>query len=250
MNSLVFVSETQNIFQRLIEAAIPIGKYKLHWLELIGVLIGVASAYFGMKRRVWAWPVGIVANVMLFFVYIGAAFGDDSRVPLIGQSSRQVFFIVTSLYGWWRWSQHQKAKGDKDAPAITPRWMTRTELLALVGAWLIGTVLAHQAFVAIWELSPDPYWTPQWWFSWCDAWIFVGSMVATYSMARGWNEFWLAWIAVDLVGVPFGFATGYVPTAVMYTFYGMFVIYGFTQWVKATRATAATQDGALVGAGR
>src|SRR6478735_5444551 len=57
----------------------------------------------------------------------------------------------------------------------------------------------------------------------------------TYAMARGWNEFWLAWIGVDLVGVPFAFATDYVPTAVLYTFYGLFVLYGFTQWVKVTR---------------
>jgi nicotinamide mononucleotide transporter len=54
-------------------------------------------------------------------------------------------------------------------------------------------------------------------------------------MARGWNEFWLAWIGVDLIGVPLGFATGYVPTSVMYIFYGLFVLYGFSQWVKVTR---------------
>ncbi|MGL5910486.1 MAG: nicotinamide mononucleotide transporter family protein, partial [Phycicoccus sp.] len=92
-----------------------------------------------------------------------------------------------------------------------------------------------QVFVALWNLSPNPFWTPQWWFYWCDAWIFVGSVVATYAMARGWNEFWLAWIGVDLVGVPLGFATGYVPTAVMYIFYGAFVVYGFTRWVAVTR---------------
>ena len=113
--------------------------------------------------------------------------------------------------------------------------MVQRERVIMIVGWLIGTVIVHQAFVALWELSPNPFFTPQWWFYWCDAWIFVGSIAATYAMARGWNEFWLAWIAVDLVGVPLGFATGYVPTAVMYTFYGMFVIYGFTQWVKVTR---------------
>jgi nicotinamide mononucleotide transporter len=229
-----------NIFQQLIDAAIPIGQYQLHWLELIGVLIGVVSAWFGMKRRVWAWPVGILANVMLFFVYIGAAFGADSRVPLFGQSSRQVFFIAVSLYGWVRWSQHQRQAGGADAPAVVPRWATSRERVAVVVFWLAGTVVVHQIFVALWNLAPNPYWTPAWWFYWCDAWIFVGSMVATYAMARGWNEFWLAWIGVDLVGVPLGFATGYVPTAVMYVFYGLFVLYGFSQWVKATREERPT----------
>ena len=241
MNTLVAATDaSQNFFQQLIDAAIPIGSYQLHWLELIGVTIGVASAWLGMKRLVWAWPVGIVANIMLFFVYVGAAFGADQRIPLYGQSGRQVFFIIVSIYGWARWAQHRRAIGAQiDAPAIVPRWMTQRERLLLVAGWLVGTVIVHQAFVALWELSPNPFFTPQWWFYWCDAWIFVGSIAATYAMARGWNEFWLAWIAVDLVGVPLGFATGYVPTAVMYTFYGLFVLYGFSQWVKVTRAESA-----------
>ncbi len=246
-----------NFFQQLIDAAIPIGSYQLHWLELIGVLIGVVSAWYGMKRKVWAWPIGIIANVMLFFVYIGAAFGADSRVPLYGQSGRQVFLFATSAYGWWRWNQSRQARlasgAGADAPAITPRWATARERLLVGAFWIVGTIIAHQVFVYLTNLAPNPYWTPQWWYFWCDAWIFVGSMVATYAMARGWNEFWLAWIAVDLVGVPMGFATGYVPTAVMYTFYGFFVIYGFTQWVKVTRAergsgTAAAPDKASASA--
>jgi nicotinamide mononucleotide transporter len=225
-----------NVFQQLIDAAIPIGPYQLHWLELIGVLIGVASAYLGMKRWVWAWPVGIIANVMLFFVYLGALFAADERIPLFGQAGRQVFFIVTSIYGWWRWNQLRRARGAESAePAITPRWATLKERGLMVGVWLVGTVVVHQVFVALWNAAPNPYWQPAWWFYWADAWIFVGSIIATYAMARGWNEFWLAWIGVDLIGVPLGFATGYVPTSVMYIFYGLFVLYGFSQWVKVTR---------------
>jgi len=237
MQTLAFANDTKNVFQQAIDAAIPIGPYQLHWIELIAVLIGVGSAWFGMKRRVWAWPVGIVANVMLFFVYLGAVFGADSRIPLFGQAGRQVFFILTSIYGWWRWTQVRNAShaDDTSGAAITPRWATSRERLALIGFWLLGTVVVHQAFVWLWGLAPNPFWTPEWWFFWCDSWIFVGSIVATYAMARGWNEFWLAWIGVDLVGVPFGFATGYVPTAVLYSFYGLFVLYGFTQWVKASR---------------
>ena len=178
--------------------------------------------------------MGILANIMLFFVYVGAAFGADQRVPLYGQSGRQIFFIIVSAFGWWRWSQLKKRRG-AGAPAITPRWASARERLGIVAFWLIATVVVHEVFVWLWDLSPNPFWTPQWWFYWCDAWIFVGSIVATYAMARGWNEFWLAWIGVDLIGVPLGFATGYVPTAVMYIFYGLFVIYGFTQWVKASR---------------
>ncbi len=233
-----------NIFQQLIGATFPVAGYEMHWLELIGILIGAASAYLGMKRWVWAWPVGITANIMLFFVYLGALFGADQRIPLFGQAGRQIFFIATSIYGWWRWNESRRQRGvDNAAPAITPRWATTRERLAMVAGWLLGTVLVHQVFLALWNLAPNPYWTPAWWFYWCDAWIFVGSVIATYAMARGWNEFWLAWIAVDLIGVPLGFATGYVPTAVLYIGYGIFVLYGFSQWVKATREERGAERG-------
>lgn len=231
----------QDVFQRIIAAGTTIGSYEIHYLEVLGILIGIASAYLGMKRWVWAWPVGISANIMLFAVYLGALFGADERIPLFGQAGRQVFFIVTSIYGWWRWTEMRRRRGEQavaadDGAAIVPRWATTRERLGILAVWAGGTVVAHEVFVRLWEASPNPYWDPQWWYFWSDAWIFVGSMLATYMMARGWNEFWLAWIGVDLVGVPLGFATGYVPTAVMYIFYGAFVLYGFSRWVAATRA--------------
>ena len=55
-----------------------------------------------------------------------------------------------------------------------------------------------------------------------EAWILAGSLLATYGMARGWVEFWLVWIAVDVVGVTALVRAGFYPTAGMYLFYGGF----------------------------
>ena len=75
---------------------------------------------------------------------------------------------------------------------------------------------------------------PRWYF-WCDAWIFVGSMVATYAMARGWNDFWLAGSRSTSSGVPLLWHSKYYPTAVLYVVYGALVVYGFFVWLKASR---------------
>jgi nicotinamide mononucleotide transporter len=61
-------------------------------------------------------------------------------------------------------------------------------------------------------------------------------MVATYAMARGWNDFWLAWVAVDLVGVPLLWHSTYYPSAILYVFYGALCVVGFVAWLRATRA--------------
>ena len=62
-----------------------------------------------------------------------------------------------------------------------------------------------------------------------DAWIFTGSMLATYGMARGWVDFWLIWILVDVVGVRFLLKAELYPSAVMYIVYGAFCVAGLVR---------------------
>ena len=227
-----------NILQRLFEAQLTIAGQPILWREVIGNGFGFASAIGGMRRRVWAWPVGIVGNALLFTVFFGVAFANPQHQTLYGQAGRQVFFIITSIYGWWRWSEVRRARsaGDHHAPAITPRWATGRERLGYLAAWVVGVVVVQQVFAAIGAGFPAPRW-----YFWCDAWIFVGSMVATYAMARGWNDFWLAWIAVDLVGVPLLWHSRFYPSAVLYAVYGVLVLYGFFVWLKASRTEAVPE---------
>jgi nicotinamide mononucleotide transporter len=224
--------------ERLFDAQLSIFGQPILWREIVGNGFGFASAIGGLRRRVWAWPVGIVGNVLLFTVFFGVAFATPQGQTLFGQAGRQVFFVITSVYGWWRWNkirtQRLRTTGAGDAPAIVPRWATRTERLQYLVVWVGGVALTQWVFSQIGAGFPAPRW-----YYWCDAWIFIGSMVATYSMARGWNDFWLAWIAVDLVGVPLLIHSGFYPTAVLFAIYGGLVIYGFFVWLKASRTESS-----------
>jgi nicotinamide mononucleotide transporter len=87
-----------SVFTDLYEAHLTIGGHDITWREVLGNAFGLASAVGGMRRKVWAWPVGIVGNVLLFTVFVGlAAGGGQSGPPLYGQASRQVFFVVVSV---------------------------------------------------------------------------------------------------------------------------------------------------------
>ena len=229
-----------NLFTRLYEAHLTIAGHPITWREIVGNAFGFASAIGGLRRRVWAWPIGIVGNALLFTVFIGATFDAQAQQPLFGQAGRQVFFILTSVYGWWRWNEVRKARqgagGDAGAPAITPRWASVSERVAYLVAAAAGVLVFQWVFSVIGAGWPAPRW-----YFWCDAWIFVGSMVATYAMARGWNDFWLAWIAVDLVGVPLLVHSKFYPSAVLYVVYAGLVIYGFFVWLKASRTERAPE---------
>jgi nicotinamide mononucleotide transporter len=218
----------------LFDSHIAIGAYTILWREVLGNAFGFASAIGGLRRRIWAWPVGIVGNVLLFSVFMAATFEADSRQPLFGQAARQIFFIITSIYGWYRWRQTQQEHG-AGKPAVTPRWATVRERIGYLIVWVAGVILVQWVFAAVGAGWPAPRW-----YYWCDAWIFIGSIVATYAMARGWNDFWLCWIAVDIIGVPLLFHSGYIPSGVLYIVYGGLVIYGFFVWLKASKVERLT----------
>jgi nicotinamide mononucleotide transporter len=196
--------------------------------EIVGNGFGLASALFGMRRLVAAWPVGIVGNVLLFTVFLGGVFDTPQDKDLWGQAGRQVFFAVVSLYGWWRW--YHNRKGAADAHGVQPRWASNRERLELLA---LAAVLYAVFYPLLKALGS---WGPQW-----DAWILTGSILATYGMARGWVEFWLIWIAVDAVGVPLLLDAKFYPSATMYIVYGVFCLIGFGTWLRIERAEHQSQ---------
>ncbi|MBD8079689.1 nicotinamide riboside transporter PnuC [Cellulosimicrobium arenosum] len=218
----------------LFDAQLTIGDQHLLWREIVGNGFGLASALGGMRRKVWAWPVGIVGNLLLLTVFLGAVFATPNPVNLLGQAGRQVMFVIVSVYGWVQWRGTQRKLGDADADshgvAVVPHWATWRQRAFLVGALVGGTLVLTPIFRALESYEPV----------WADAWIFMGSLLATYGMAKGWVEFWLVWVAVDVVGVPLLVDAGFYASAFMYVFYGAFTLVGFFVWWRVRRqATAA-----------
>ena len=190
--------------------------------EVVGNAFGLASALGGMRRKVWAWPVGIIGNLLLLTVFLGSALSPDPSLPhLLGQAGRQIMFIAVAIYGWIRWR-------NLDGGRVVSRWAPTSARIGMVLVMVVGTVALTPLFRLLGSWEPV----------WADAWTFVGSLLATYGMAKGWTEFWLVWIAVDVVGVPLLFSSGYYATGFMYVFYGVFTAIGFVIWWRAQRTAA------------
>ncbi|MFC3501934.1 nicotinamide riboside transporter PnuC [Micromonospora krabiensis] len=208
----------------LLDAQVTIAGSPVLVREIVGNVFGLASALFGLRRLVWAWPVGMVGNVLLFTVFLGGAFATPQAHDLFGQAGRQVFFFAVSVYGWWRWSRSRRLGEVPDQGGVVPRWATGRERLGLLVALAVLTAVAYPALAALGSWGPL-----------ADAWILAGSLLATYGMARGFVEFWLIWIAVDAVGVPLLLNGGFYPSAAMYLVYGAFCVWGFVSWWRTSR---------------
>ena len=211
----------------LFESTLHFGSKSIPLREIIGGTLGLTSAILGMRRKVAAWPVGIIGDALLFTVFLGAvfAYADQPSANFYGQASRNLLLIIVSVYGWIRWAHHRRANGSEQ-PAVNPRWTTTAEKKVLIPAIILFFFASMQIFKALGESG-----------TWLlvDTWIFTGTALATYGMSRGYVEFWLVWIAVDLVGVPFAFKNGYYPTGTLYAIYLPFAIWGFISWLKISK---------------
>lgn len=151
----------------LLEGTIAIGTGQLLVREIVGSGFGLASASFGMRRSVTAWPVGIAGNLILFTVFVGGVFAKPQAHDLWGQAGRQVFFLVVSVYGWMQWRQRRDAHETTDGTAIQPGWAGARGLGQLGVLALVCMAVFYPALQALGSYGPLS-----------DAWILTGSILA------------------------------------------------------------------------
>ncbi|MFJ8334163.1 nicotinamide riboside transporter PnuC [Streptomyces sp. NPDC094437] len=187
---------------------------RIIWSDMVGNILGLLALALGWRRSLWTWPAQLLSGLVLFIAFYG---------HLAGSAGKQVVVIVVALYGWWQWNRH---RGQGTDGHIAPRFASWRERAAMAGAAALGTVGVALLFEAFPTLSWDP---------WPDAYIFVGTVVAMYAQARGMVEFWLAWLLVDVVGVPLNFANGYAFSGFVYVIYGALVLWGLRDWWLRSR---------------
>ncbi|MFE0458876.1 nicotinamide riboside transporter PnuC [Kitasatospora sp. NPDC058965] len=182
------------------------------WNDTIGNLLGLAALALGWRRSIVSWPVQLLSGVVLVGAYWSA--------HLSGGVGKQLVVIVTAVWGWAQWQRGRREHGD-----IRIRFASWTERALLVLGTGVVTVAVALVFQH-WNLS----WSP-----WADAYIFTGTLAAMVAQARGWVEFWIAWIAVDLVGVPLAFNSGLPFSGLVYSIYFVLVLAGLRAWWLRSR---------------
>ena len=201
-----------NLIDDLNSQAFVIFGEHIKWSDMIGNLLGLGALALGWRRSVLSWPVQLLSGLVLVAAYASA--------HLSGGVGKQVVVIVVSLWGWLQWQ-----RGRRDHGELVIRFATWTERAWLVAGTAVGTIGVALLFQA-YNLS---------WAPWQDAYLFTGTLAAMVAQGRGWVEFWFAWLAVDLVGVPLAFNSGLAFSGLIYIVYFVLVIAGMRSWWLRTR---------------
>jgi len=161
--------------------------YKISVIELIGTLFGLSSVWLAMRANIHTWSTGVFNGIVFFALYY--------QVQLYSDMFLQVFFLISSLYGWWKWTKIRPTKQDRKITYMgwKTRYLTLFGILFFTFAW---GYLMSQIHILLPSLFPKAAAFP-----FADAFTTVLSIFATLLMAYKKIESWVLWITVDVVSV-------------------------------------------------
>ncbi|NDU73527.1 nicotinamide riboside transporter PnuC [Actinomadura sp. DSM 109109] len=186
------------------------------WTDLAGNVLSLAVVWLAMRRTIWTWPVQMAGALLLLAASLHA------NAP--GNALKQVLFCGLALYGWFMWT-----RGRRGAGGLVVRQATAGERAVLIAALLLGTAVVAELFVHL-------DWLKVAWSPWANAYIFVGSAVATFAQSRALVDFWIVWVLVDLVGVPLALRSGLYVSGAVYGIFFVMVMVGFRNWLRESRS--------------
>ncbi|WP_019630778.1 nicotinamide riboside transporter PnuC [Actinomadura atramentaria] len=185
------------------------------WSDLAGNALSLAVVWLAMRKTIWTWPVQFAGAALLLAASL------DAHAP--GNALKQVLFGFLAVYGWVMWARGKRSEGGLPVRAGTGR-----ERLALLAALAVGTVAVAQLFAHL-------AWLHVTWSPWANAYIFVGSAVATFAQSRALTDFWIIWVLVDLVGVPLALKSGLYVSGLVYGIFFVMVLAGYRNWRREAR---------------
>lgn len=200
--------------------------YPMSYLEFFGLVSGVLAVILSSLANVWSWPLGLINVTLSFFLFY--------QVQLYPDMFLQVFFFVTNVMGWWRWT-HPKPGEEDTHRELKVSFMPIRELLFYLILALIGTTLMsvmarniHHWLPAIFvQPSASPY---------LDSFITVMSVVATFLMIQKRVECWAVWILVDVVATYLYFVRDIRFYSLMYFAFCIIAAFGLWNWWREYRS--------------
>jgi nicotinamide mononucleotide transporter len=179
-------------------------------IEICGFVLTVLSIWLNTKQNPWAWGVGILS--ILCYIYVFAS------VWLVGDFLLNIYFFITSIYGWYLW---QFKKKEKKYLPISRLSLAEIKTLIVIGAvatFLLGKLLSSYPQAAV------PYW---------DAETTAFSLIGQWLLVRKKIESWLVWLFVNLQYVAIFFYKDLIATSLLYFILTILAIKGWYEWKKS-----------------
>ena len=196
--------------------------YPMSYLEFFGTIAGAIAIWLSARAIVWSWPIGIVNVVLFFFLFY--------QVQLYPDMFLQIFFFVTNIVGWWRWTHPRKFEADRKHELrisyMQPRQLILIFFIGSAGTFLFGSLADN-----IHEILPAIFPKPSA-FPYLDSFVTVMSIITTFLMINKKVESWIFWILIDVIATYMYFRKGIRFVALEYFAFCFIAAFGLWHWTR------------------
>lgn len=175
-------------------------------------MLGIVYVLLIVRRRRSGWIAGGISS--LLYVWLAAA----ARLPM--QSALQVYYVGMAFYGWWSWTRNLRQQQGRIASWRWPRHLAAAVVILLLS--LASARWLASQFDAAWPFL--------------DSLTTIGSLYATWLVARSVLENWLYWIVLDAMTVFLFARQGHPVTAALYGSFLLIAASGYVQWRRQWRS--------------
>lgn len=176
-------------------------------LEISANILNLLGVYLAAKNNSWTWPVGIVGCGLYGFMFFD--------VKLYADVTLQVFYVMTSFYGWHLWKRG--GQNDQELPITRVGHLAffKMSFVAVAVTYLYGTLLSKTTDAS---------------YPFIDSLILSFSVVGQLLMMKKKMECWPVWILVNTLSIPLFISKGLYLTAGVYAIFWVNGVWGHFQW--------------------
>jgi nicotinamide mononucleotide transporter len=186
-------------------------------LEILGFFTGAICVYLNTRQNVLGWFFGIINAILYTAVFW--------QVKLYADMGLQVYYFVTSIYGWWMWLY-----GGKSHDGVTVS-RTPARFYAIFGVLFVAVTLAWGFLLGRFTDASLTY---------VDSALTIASLIAQWMMARKYIENWIIWIVADACYVGMYFYKDLHLTAILYAVFLALAVSGYFEWKRDLEKTAVS----------
>lgn len=197
--------------------------YSVSAVEFTGTATGLLCVLYAARERVVSWPFGIANAIFFFILFYQARLYPDMLL--------QIYYLVTSVYGWWRWT-HPRSENEAD-------FKDELKVSDMGTPWLMVTVIATAAVSVICgsAVARVHLWLPVVFpapasFPYADSFVAIMSVVAQVLLSIKKREAWILWITVDVVAAVIYMMKGIYLVSGEYVIFGLIASAGLWNWSR------------------
>lgn len=197
--------------------------YPMSYIEFFATIISGLAVWLSTRANSLNWPLGLTSIALLFLIFF--------QINLYPDMFLQVFFFVTNIIGWYRWTNPKNKLEENENKELKISHLNKKHypiiliigLLSVIGCGFLSQNL-HIWLPNIFTLQSS--------YPFLDSFVLVFSIIATFCMIEKKIEAWILWIAVDILCTYIYFQKGIKLLSIEYFIFCLIAIYGFIFWYK------------------